>query len=160
MCRPAGLLKKIKGRLVIEAITESILENGLDMTKAQAASFVEAYHSNEAIRLNPTGRDVLDDMLVQRTMKMIGWKKYQSLLGSDLRDIKVHDRHQELEQKITSIHEQMAKHSQQMANMQEGLKQIIELQTPNLRLARKSEEFLVSKAEDLSTVASAAPDAR
>ena len=152
MCRPAGLLKKLKGRLVIETITQSILENGLDMTKAQARSFVEAYHSNEAIRLNPTGRDILDDMLVQRTMKMIGWKKYQSLLGSDLRDVEVQARHQELEQKITSIHEQMA-------NMQEGLKQILELQTPNLRLAKNSEEFLVSTPVDLSAVASAVPNA-
>ena len=106
---PAGLLKKLKSRLVIEAITESHLENGLNMTTGQAKSFVKAYYSNEAIRLNQNVTDVLDEMLEKRTLKMIGWKKFQGLLGSDLQDLQVQERHQGLEQKITSVQEQMAK---------------------------------------------------
>jgi RecJ-like exonuclease len=143
MCRPAGVLKKLQRRLVIEAITPSTLENGLMMTNAQALSFVEAYYSNEAIRLNQNAADALDTMLEHRALKMIGWTKYKSLLGGDLQDMQAQARHQalhqELDQKISSMQQKM------VAIMSEIREQVLQhttgLQTKDVQLSAKSNQF-------------------
>ena len=159
MCRPAGLLEKLQRRLVIEAITPSRLENGLMMTNAQALSFVEAYYSNEAIRLNQNAADALDEMLEHRALKMIGWTKYNSLLGADLQDMQVQARHQalhqELDQKISSMQQKMV--AIMSENQEQVLKLITGLQTKDVHLSANSDQFRKSQPADPASEYSTAP---
>jgi len=82
-------------------------------------------------------------MLTQRTLKMIGWKKYANLLGSDLQDIQLKARHEDITRQISDV----------KANQGQLLKLVAELQT-TVGLP-KNMEFVVSQPADPAAGASA-----
>ena len=106
VCRPAGLAKKLKTRLVVECINVSHLENALDMSKAQATSFVQAYYANEEIRFDRSKADAYDDMLLQRSKKMIGSRVY-NLLGADTHQLETQERHMQLQSNMDRLEQKM-----------------------------------------------------
>ena len=106
VCRPAGLAKKLKTRLVVECINVSHLENALDMSKAQATSFVQAYYANEVIRFDRSKADAYDDMLLQRSKKMIGSRVY-NLLGADTHQLETQERHMQLQSNMDRLEQKM-----------------------------------------------------
>jgi len=105
-CRPAGLAKKLKTRLVVESITVSHLENALDMSKDQAASFVRTYYANEDVRFDRSKADAYDDMLLKRSTKMIGTRTY-SLLGADKQEVEAQERHAQLQSNMDRLEQKM-----------------------------------------------------
>ena len=96
--------------MVVECITVSHLQNGLDMSKAQATSFVQTYYADENIRFNRSEADAYDQMLFERSKKMIGYAQANRLLGTDKQELEAQERHtlmqsniDRLEQKINQM---------------------------------------------------------
>lgn len=118
--RPAGLAKKLKTRLVLECITVSHLENALDMSKAQATSFVRSYYANEDIRFDRSEPDAYDDMLLQRSRNMIGWKRAHGLLGADKKEVEAQERHTQLQSNMDRLEQKM---STQLEEMQKKMQE-------------------------------------
>jgi len=98
-------------------------------------------------------------MLEHRALKMIGWTKYNSLLGADLQDMQVQARHQalhqELDQKISSMQQKMV--AIMSENQEQVLKLITGLQTKDVHLSANSDQFRRSQPADPASEYSTAP---
>ena len=122
----------------MESITVSHLENALDMSKDQAASFVRTYYANEDVRLDRSKADACDDMLLKRSTKMIGTRAY-SLLGADKQEVEAQERHAQLQSNMDRLEQKMQEQhnslEQKMQERHNSLEQKMQVQHKSLLVA-------------------------
>jgi len=93
------------------------------MSKAQATSFVQTYYANEYVRFNQSELDAYDRMLLQRSQKIIGWKRTKNLLGTDKEEVEAQERRKQLQCNMDSLEQKVSTLQEMQEQMQKQIQE-------------------------------------